>query len=534
MRKIISALTLVILLIVLSLNSPMAADHYVRAGASGNGSDWTNAYGVLPATLVRGDTYYLADGDYGSYAFNDAENGTLVIIIRKATASDHGINTGWDTTYGDGKASFSGIAFSASYYEFNGGTGGGPGNWNSGFGFEITRNSTVFRDNGDLVTFTSAVGNIAIRHVHLYSGNKDFPLNGIKGIAGASNLVIAYNSIHTIYGVCFHIGNWRDVAIEYNYLADNKSTPEWHTEGISSIGTNQNITIRHNVWDRIQGTAVIAGVNSGASTGWKIYGNIFSRSMTTIAYYYESGSNKQTMNDLEFYNNNVVNMPGVSQGGIFINQGTNNKVFNNIWYNNIANSFSIDAAHDYNYFAENRRVEGCTPTPCDKDAEAAAGETAPQIGTGSPLVNGTDLDPLNGDFHLKAATNPGTTLVSPFNIDLYDAIRGGDGVWDRGACEYTTGSDTKIPAMSMDKAGAVIRITSITSSGVSFILLQESNIRLDMYDFSGKQILSRVNGHTNAGKHSISLNMTIISNGIYFVKLSSSEDQVLHTMRILR
>ena len=38
--------------------------HYVRAGATGlnNGSDWNNAWTSLPATLVRGDTYYIADG----------------------------------------------------------------------------------------------------------------------------------------------------------------------------------------------------------------------------------------------------------------------------------------------------------------------------------------------------------------------------------------------------------------------------------------------------------------------------------------
>jgi len=41
-----------------------AANHYVRAGATGagDGSDWENAYTQLPPNLVRGDTYYIADG----------------------------------------------------------------------------------------------------------------------------------------------------------------------------------------------------------------------------------------------------------------------------------------------------------------------------------------------------------------------------------------------------------------------------------------------------------------------------------------
>jgi hypothetical protein len=39
-------------------------------------SDWTNAYPSLPATLTRGDTYYIATGNYGGYGFNTAQSGT--------------------------------------------------------------------------------------------------------------------------------------------------------------------------------------------------------------------------------------------------------------------------------------------------------------------------------------------------------------------------------------------------------------------------------------------------------------------------
>ena len=53
-----------------------AADQYVRDGASGDGSDWTNAWDDLPGALIRGDTYYMADGNYSSYQVNDTESGT--------------------------------------------------------------------------------------------------------------------------------------------------------------------------------------------------------------------------------------------------------------------------------------------------------------------------------------------------------------------------------------------------------------------------------------------------------------------------
>ncbi|HPN54805.1 MAG TPA: hypothetical protein PLB52_02625, partial [Candidatus Moranbacteria bacterium] len=81
----------------------LAADYYVRADATGsnNGSDWTNAYTALPATLDRGtngSTYYIADGNYEGYLFDSttaAVDGTKIITIKKATASVHGSEIGW-------------------------------------------------------------------------------------------------------------------------------------------------------------------------------------------------------------------------------------------------------------------------------------------------------------------------------------------------------------------------------------------------------------------------------------------------------
>src|SRR5215470_3950389 len=56
-----------------------AANHYVRAGAtgSGTGADWTNAFTDLPASLVRGDLYYVAAGTYKPHLFGDSDSGTL-------------------------------------------------------------------------------------------------------------------------------------------------------------------------------------------------------------------------------------------------------------------------------------------------------------------------------------------------------------------------------------------------------------------------------------------------------------------------
>jgi hypothetical protein len=110
-------------LLVVAVNC-LAANHYVRAGASGNGngSDWTNACPEFTgwcavSSLVRGDTYYVADGNYASGSFNTPASGTSIITIKKATSSDHGTDSGWSSTYGDGPATFSSVSFSSSYWD---------------------------------------------------------------------------------------------------------------------------------------------------------------------------------------------------------------------------------------------------------------------------------------------------------------------------------------------------------------------------------------------------------------------------------
>ena len=79
MKKIMAGV-----LLVLTFSILPATNHYIRPGATGTGSDWANALGALPSRLTRGDTYYLADGKYGNYEFNDKESGTLFIYIKKA------------------------------------------------------------------------------------------------------------------------------------------------------------------------------------------------------------------------------------------------------------------------------------------------------------------------------------------------------------------------------------------------------------------------------------------------------------------
>jgi len=105
---------------------------------NGSGLDWNNAYSGVPATLQRGATYYLADGTYNGYAFDDPANGSKWITVKKAIESDHGSNVGWNGSMGLGTALFNGsLVFLADYFDINGQRGGGPGSWTGGFGFKV-------------------------------------------------------------------------------------------------------------------------------------------------------------------------------------------------------------------------------------------------------------------------------------------------------------------------------------------------------------------------------------------------------------
>jgi hypothetical protein len=108
-RGLVALLALVVIQCFL-VSAAHAASKYVRAGAIGNGSgaDWANAYPTLPSTLVRGDTYYIADGNYGGYTFNTPTSGQQYIYIKKASGGDHGTDVGWNSSFGDGQVVFTG------------------------------------------------------------------------------------------------------------------------------------------------------------------------------------------------------------------------------------------------------------------------------------------------------------------------------------------------------------------------------------------------------------------------------------------
>lgn len=402
---------------------------YVRAGASGKGTgaDWTNAYPSLPNTLQRGHVYLVAGGSYGSYSFDDAVKGPDIITVRKATVTSHGTETGWQNAFGDAQAVFANVDFSSSYYVFDGASGGGPGAWETGFGFKV-------QGTYHTIDFPQTVSDITIRHTDIQGGGREESSDTdlLYLVNPYSRITVSRCFLHDVSRTM--ILSWpaggTGLTIEYSKLARN-GTAE-HREAWSA-GTDSNVIVRHNLFEDIMGTGFIAIVNNnGDAANWDIYGNVFywtgkysdgiiNTGVIMNRYDGPGGSISVKAVNWHIYNNVIANIRGGSFTASIAPEGPLGTyvVENNIWYNNVAAAGSGGSLVDYNWYYGNG------------DNNVAG--THDVVGTSSPFV---DPQPWQtGNWALKAAL-PGIPLAAPYDSDWTGRTRGDDGVWDRGALEY--------------------------------------------------------------------------------------------------
>ncbi|MGZ3806231.1 MAG: right-handed parallel beta-helix repeat-containing protein, partial [Pseudobdellovibrionaceae bacterium] len=308
-----------------------AANHYVRSGAAGNGSgsDWTNASTSLPQSLVRGDTYYIADGTYGPYTFNTPLSGSSFIYIKKATLASHGTDTGWSSTYGDGEALFtsSGLLWTVQtgYLDIDGqkGTGKSPGN----YGFRLYSTSSRC-DRGGHVVYSGSITNLAIRHVDFDWNNgtsacSTGTTDSISTDINASDYVtIENNYFHHSSGFAIYLGNYTGhpvqshYSIKGNYFYHNGGgggpTAHWELMWLTDF---KNSEIANNVIEDVYGFDGQTGwLMFGRADTVNIYGNLFFCSTDcavggngVIA---DWSSDMYQNNAIHIYNNTFANISG--------------------------------------------------------------------------------------------------------------------------------------------------------------------------------------------------------------------------------
>jgi hypothetical protein len=441
--------TLLLTILFLGTVRAEAANHYIRGGATGSApcSDWTtaNACNTLPATLIRGDTYYVAGGTYPSYTFSTAPSGTTRIIVKKATVADHGTATGWLDTYGTTQAVWNApFRWTTSNWTFDGGYRN-EGNWFDGaaYGFRVENNGA-----DELLMIKSQsnpTSNITIQHVYIKA-----KVGGLGSVQSFCRCAVNTDNgeVFINTGLVFsHMGvfgsnnvwllrNTDGAILEYSASEQADGNDAYHGDLINLYYTADNAIIRFN---NFRDEYTISCGNCG-STGIipaccgtqniQVYGNVVTgfRGGDGFVGYLDPTCSKGCVNGSVIYNNTIDSCSSASGGSGGINIGpTNNLIYNNIWTNcgNIPFQFGT---HDYNAFADS----------------STHGEANAQTNfSTSNFVNYAGRD-----FRLKSGTTGGKTLAAPFNKDSLLVTRGADGVWDRGAIEFSTGgADVTPPAI---------------------------------------------------------------------------------------
>jgi hypothetical protein len=423
--------------------SGLAANHFVIPGGTGtrDGSDWANAYSSLPTTLVRGDTYYLADGTYSGQTFSTAASGTATITIKKATPSDHGTDTGWNDSYGNSQVAFAGgLSFTTPYWVLDGQTGGGAeNNWVGNFGIKITErgdaNALISIDN------TSA-NNITLRHIDFQgkgsvSNSGGSYSNDGLAIYGASNVTLSYFHMAGI-GRCPFFISPKNLVIEHGWVQSYNGSSAVHSEvaSIWAFSTSMgDVTFRYNLFTDIKSTGGIMWDNSSNNSAkLTVHGNIFYKPPGAVWEQANgviggwTGGGGEQFRNASVTNNTFINVDQESLS-TFPNVYSGNSAYNNLFYNSESPDFAKFGSHDYNTFINSG------------DTHSEANGTS--VASGDPFV-----DYLNLNFRLKGATAAGLVLNAPLNVDPVGLVRGSDGVFDRGAFEFNAGSPLPSPSPS--------------------------------------------------------------------------------------
>ena len=437
-----------------------ATCHVVTPSGSGanSGADWNNADAGLPATLTRGDTYYLADGSYGSYSVNTP--GSTMVTIKKAIAPDHCTDTGWNAgTMGSSQAIFTGIKFSGNGTANNVTFDGNSAATTQGCG---TITGAAASDCGIMVDNSSCSGGTDACDSPILIGTVPNPgvagvlLQGMEWKGNGSNLS-EKNFNYTIQGSTFtanHIyghdtgcvyiqqyGGSRTV--KNSYFWKNKSGSDCHGQYAYNGSSVSSVTEFNNVYRDFNGTAIY-WFDATTSSNLAFYNNLYWESTspplpTGTGNGILACGNGAACSNVTFVQNTVVNQQGSYDCGLQLaglggSTCTNCIAENNIWYTNQNENISLGglATEDYNTFINNVGVNSNPGSGAHDVYVASAGP--------NPFVNW-----LSGNFHLASVNTNwtgGVTLSLPFNVDADGFTRGAGGIWARGAYQFNGSSSS--------------------------------------------------------------------------------------------
>jgi hypothetical protein len=464
--KVVKNLILITTIIIFSQSLSHAAIKYIRQGANGSGTSWSDAFGSLPGSLVRGNTYYIADGNYPSYTFDDSESGSTLIYIKKATIADHGTDTGWKSTYGDGQAVLgSTMTFTTGYYVIDGnGTHTIPSDNTKDYGFKVSHNSST--NITGIIRFGASgntVSNITLRYTHVYNTTNGSINNGTVSLRYYPSASQQYIKVQN----CFLQNSGKDgIQIsKSSYLLFERcyierlgrlysGDPDYHGQTVQIFYGGDDIIFRWNIWEANEGQGLIqiAGIKS-VTQNVRFYGNVvfvkYGHTSDTPGFNSSGGIigdawNYEGQDGVYIYNNTFVNIGGDygNHAHFPMGNGTNEYGYNNLFYNCDGST----GASGFSGWGNHASGGGKTYGGVNEQAGISSGIFTNYTGNDFTLTYGTAAGKnLSQEAWWDSSDSFFSYLDS--NLDMSGYIRGKDGVWDRGAYEYDSeGSVSEVPS----------------------------------------------------------------------------------------
>lgn len=440
------------------------------ATGSGSGADWNNRIAwasVSPGT--RGNTYCVMEGSYGSAALNTAASGTSTITIKKATtgATECTSLAGWSAALGDTRAVFGDLTPNAPYYVIDGVTRN-EANWNDHASYGIKLNSV----RSSRLDFSGpcsgsqcecVADNLTFRYVHVGADSTSYPGTGApafylggfgSGSVACQNWTISRVNIKATF-LAVQCAGCFGLLYEYNY--HDTGWAKESIRGLGATGTTSNMIVRWSIFkdscqrdpqDATSGcTGEIASWSgsAGSHDNIEVYGNVFYKTTTEInsGVVVVIGGNGGSWsgapaNNAKVYNNTIAGIKDW-HAEILINGGSGNECRNNLWWDNTGS------------------IVNCV---------GSGTQTNNEIAGSNPFVNYA-----GGNFRLAAAKGPGTSLASPYNVDMDGVTRGGDGTWDRGAFEFGTGGGPPSAPQNLRIVGWLLTLgtlAALAAGGISY------------------------------------------------------------------
>lgn len=424
-----------ILLVAFALNTNAAIKH-VWAGATGKGTgdNWNDAYPDIPSTLVRGNIYYIADGNYSGGEITIPLNGTNQIYLKKASITEHGSNLGWSDSYGDG------VAVLGSWY-IHDGSGGDTGfitfdgSYQFGFRINLTAGNNGFTIRNDSRVAGHNIPNLTFKYLEIV-GPGDNVVNypwgagpysrgiriyaGLEGDPGYPNYVVSHCRFRGLLDAMY-LSRADNLLVEHTELAWANGDATSHPD-IVWISNSSGCVWRYNVFREFN----VEGIEmSGSCNNWKVYGNLVYNFTSPVeaSRFIEHYANGSYTNN-QYYNNTLVNlylgfrfMGGAPQSGHLVR--------NNLIYNVSDHEFA-GAVHDFNWYSGSNTND---------EPHSIAG------GNSQPFINYSEQDfRIVGTIENTLPRNKGTSLASEYAFDRLGTARGWDGWWDMGAYEFKSGS----------------------------------------------------------------------------------------------